>query len=131
MQADLAMVAMAGGKRVREKNSSEGATGDTIESSRGGGRGVGGAGGGLVSDCTLCGKALSRSGHLTRHIRNHSGDRPYACTTCGQVLSHSSNRTAHMCAHSGDRPYLCTTCGKASRESGNQTRKNVHAHEHE
>jgi DNA-directed RNA polymerase subunit RPC12/RpoP len=73
-------------------------------------RGRGAAGGKVVFECTMCGKACSQSSHLTVHMRTHSGDRPYACITCGQAFSRAHSLTVHMHTHSGNRPYPCTTC---------------------
>jgi DNA-directed RNA polymerase subunit RPC12/RpoP len=109
---------MVGRKRGREELSGGGA----IENSAGPIKKRGcGARGKFGFECTMCGKACSRSDHLTEHMRTHSGDRPYVCTTCGQAFSLSSTLTAHMRTHSGDRPYACTTCGQAFSESGNMT----------
>ncbi|KAK8151307.1 hypothetical protein IWX90DRAFT_393936, partial [Phyllosticta citrichinensis] len=30
-----------------------------------------------------CGATLSRQEHLTRHVRSHTDDRPFACGVCG------------------------------------------------
>jgi hypothetical protein len=70
-----------------------------------------------VYECTTCGKAFSRSGHLAVHTRTHSGDRPYACATCGKAFSTAQGLTYHDRSHSGDRPYTCTTCGRAFSQS--------------
>jgi len=42
----------------------------------------------------LC-KTFRESGHLTTHVRTHTGDRPYACTTCGRAFSQSGSLTTH------------------------------------
>ena len=83
---------MAVGKRGKEQQPVEGGSGGSAVSSK---RGRGGATGKLVFDCTLCGRASSTSSHLTRHMRTHSGDRPYACTTCGMAFARSGDLTRH------------------------------------
>ncbi|KAJ1484732.1 hypothetical protein T484DRAFT_1796268 [Baffinella frigidus] len=106
---------MVGRKRGREEPSGDRVSGGSAGSSK---RGRGGAGGKIVFECTMCGKACSQSSHLTVHMRTHSGDRPYACITCGQAFSTSGHLTTHMRTHSGERPYSCTTCGQAFSTSG-------------
>ncbi|KAJ1478547.1 hypothetical protein T484DRAFT_1817231 [Baffinella frigidus] len=110
--------AMAGRKRDREEPSGEGASGGSAGPSK---RGRDGAGNKRIFKCTICGKACSDSSHLTRHMRTHSGDRPYACTTCGQAFSRSGDLARHERTHIGDRPYACTTCGQAFSQSGHLT----------
>ena len=69
----LGDLAMGGRKRGREELASEGAS----EGSAGSSKSVrAGAEGALVFECTLCGRACSKSSALTRHERIHTGDRP-------------------------------------------------------
>ena len=68
--------------------------------------------------CHACGKAFARSGELSGHLRVHSGDKPYSCHACGKAFAQSGNLTAHLRVHSGDKPYSCDTCGKAFATSG-------------
>ena len=83
---------MAGNKRARDESSNEEGGMDSDGPSK---MQRGGARGKLVLECTICGKACSQSGHLTTHMRTHSGDRPYACSTCGKAFSQSSTLMRH------------------------------------
>ena len=47
---------------------------------------------------------------LTRHMRLHTGIKPYTCTVCGQVFSRSDHLSTHQRTHTGEKPYKCPSC---------------------
>jgi uncharacterized Zn-finger protein len=47
---------------------------------------------------------------LNRHLRSHSGVRPYRCTMCNTNFSRSDHLSTHLRTHTGEKPYTCPQC---------------------
>jgi uncharacterized Zn-finger protein len=45
--------------------------------------------------------------NLHRHIRTHTGDKPYKRHICGKRFSENGNLQTHNRTHTGDKPYKC------------------------
>ncbi|XP_063747431.1 zinc finger and BTB domain-containing protein 7A isoform X1 [Eleginops maclovinus] len=86
-------------------------------------RGSGGAGGGgggerkmrskAFQKCPICSKVIQGAGKLPRHIRTHTGEKPYECAICKVRFTRQDKLKVHMRKHTGEKPYLCTQCGAA------------------
>uniref|UniRef100_A0A3Q0S2H8 Zinc finger and BTB domain containing 7a n=1 Tax=Amphilophus citrinellus TaxID=61819 RepID=A0A3Q0S2H8_AMPCI len=98
---------------------SRGSTGqDRVGAERGAGdRGSGGGGerkmrSKAFQKCPICSKVIQGAGKLPRHIRTHTGEKPYECAIC-KVRFTQDKLKVHMRKHTGEKPYLCTQCGAA------------------
>ncbi|XP_075236329.1 uncharacterized protein LOC142333225 [Lycorma delicatula] len=49
--------------------------------------------------CRICGKVLSSSSSLDRHVLVHSGERPFKCKICGVSFTTNGNMHRHMRTH--------------------------------
>ncbi|XP_061681197.1 zinc finger and BTB domain-containing protein 7A [Syngnathoides biaculeatus] len=84
---------------------------------RGGGSGGGGGERKMRSKafqkCPICSKVIQGAGKLPRHIRTHTGEKPYECAICKVRFTRQDKLKVHMRKHTGEKPYLCTQCGAA------------------
>lgn len=74
-----------------------------------------------------CGKRFSRSDELTRHLRIHTGQKPFQCHICLRCFSRSDHLTTHIRTHTGEKPFACESCGRRFARSDERKRhKKVH-----
>ncbi|KFW84899.1 Zinc finger and BTB domain-containing protein 7C [Manacus vitellinus] len=60
--------------------------------------------------CPICNKVIMGAGKLPRHMRTHTGEKPYMCNICEVRFTRQDKLKIHMRKHTGERPYLCIHC---------------------
>lgn len=63
--------------------------------------------------CPHCGKQFRIQTLLNRHVNDvHEGIKNYPCDVCGKKFSSSSARVEHRLIHFDERAFMCHICGK-------------------
>ncbi|XP_056147194.1 zinc finger and BTB domain-containing protein 7C [Lampris incognitus] len=60
--------------------------------------------------CPICNKIIQGAGKLPRHMRTHTGEKPYMCSICEVRFTRQDKLKIHMRKHTGERPYICLHC---------------------
>ncbi|XP_044161959.1 oocyte zinc finger protein XlCOF7.1-like [Bufo gargarizans] len=68
--------------------------------------------GGRLGPCERCGKQFGNKASLSRHMKSHTGERPFLCNVCGKSFSCRNHVVTHQRIHTGERPYTCEECGR-------------------
>ncbi|KAG6926257.1 early growth response 4, partial [Chelydra serpentina] len=69
-----------------------------------------------------CIRSFARSDELNRHLRIHTGHKPFQCRICLRNFSRSDHLTTHIRTHTGEKPFSCDICGRRFARSDEKKR---------
>eukprot|EP00063_Salmo_salar_P037379 XP_014012214.1 PREDICTED: zinc finger protein 70-like [Salmo salar] len=72
--------------------------------------------------CGDCGTNFNRKGHLNMHKLIHTREKSFSCGDCGKGFDRMANLRRHKLTHTGEKPFCCGDCGKSFNLKGNLTK---------
>ncbi|XP_072140648.1 uncharacterized protein [Dermacentor andersoni] len=82
---------------------------------------------GSLRSCRLCPYVTGNKGHMKRHLRTHTGERPFKCHLCPNTFVQKCSLTRHVRSHMDERDYQCHLC-PAAFSDGSNLKRHVRCH---
>ena len=84
----------------------------------------------FICDHPGCNDGFNTRFSLKRHLKTHSGEKPYQCDKCPKTFAEKSTLVRHLRIHTGEKPFRCSWDG-CTRSFSDRTNVKRHEAQHE